>query len=94
MTTIAYGDITPKNPLECLFTIFAFISQAIFWGYILSEILRLLINVYSFNFDRRYHHYGLNYKLKKENVSEKTFRQVQQHTEEIDKDDQFRNRII
>lgn len=36
VTTIAYGDVTPKNPVECIFIIWAFITQSIFWGYLLS----------------------------------------------------------
>lgn len=36
ISTIGYGDITPKNPIECLFVILAFICQAVLWGYILS----------------------------------------------------------
>lgn len=69
VTTIAYGDITPKNPIECIYTIFALIFQAILWGYILSEILRLLVNVYTYNFERRFHHYALNFKLKESLIS-------------------------
>lgn len=63
-TTIAYGDITPKNPIECLYTIFALITVTLVFGYIMTEILRLLINVFSFNYDRRFQHYELLRKLK------------------------------
>ena len=50
VTTIAYGDITPKNPIECIYTIFALISQTILFGYVMAEIIRLLITVFSYNF--------------------------------------------
>ena len=69
VTTIAYGDVTPKNPIEVMFTILALIFQTVLWGYILSEILRLLVNVYTYNFERSYHHYELNFKLKESKIS-------------------------
>lgn len=43
MTTIAYGDITPLNPLETTYTIFALLLYTICFAYILSEILRILM---------------------------------------------------
>ncbi len=42
-TTIAYGDITPLNPLETLYIIFVLIINTLVFGYILSELLRILI---------------------------------------------------
>jgi flagellar biosynthesis protein FliR len=69
VTTIAYGDVTPKNPIEVMFTILALIFQTVLWGYILSEILRLLVNIYTYNFERSYYHYALNFKLKESKIS-------------------------
>lgn len=57
VTTIAYGDITPKNPIECIFMIFIFITISIILGYLMTEILRLLINVFSYNYERKYNHF-------------------------------------
>lgn len=42
-TTIAYGDITPLNPIEASYIVFALVINTIAFGYILSEILRILI---------------------------------------------------
>jgi len=42
-TTIAYGDITPLNPIETLYIVFALVINTLAFGYILSEILRVLI---------------------------------------------------
>ena len=42
-TTIAYGDITPLNPIETTYIVFALVINTIAFGYILSEILRILI---------------------------------------------------
>lgn len=42
-TTIAYGDITPLNPIEATYIVFALVTNTIAFGYILSEILRILI---------------------------------------------------
>ena len=36
MTTIAYGDITPLNPLTVIYTVFALLLYTIGFGYILS----------------------------------------------------------
>jgi hypothetical protein len=63
-STIAYGDITPKNPIECIYTIFALIIVTLIFGYLMTEILRLLITVFSYNFDRRFIHFELVSKLK------------------------------
>lgn len=43
MTTIAYGDITPLNPIETIYITFALIAYTIGFAYILSEILRILM---------------------------------------------------
>jgi hypothetical protein len=64
VTTIAYGDITPKNPIECIYTIVALTAVTIIFGYLMTEILRLLINVFSYNFERRFAHFELINKLK------------------------------
>jgi hypothetical protein len=80
VTTIAYGDITPKNPIECIYTIFILIIVTIFFGYILTEILRLLINVFSYSFQRRYHSFELNLRLKSELIMEKTQIQIKKNS--------------
>lgn len=49
VTTIAYGDITPLNPIEVIYTIFALLVVTIIFGYIMTEILRLLINIFTYN---------------------------------------------
>jgi hypothetical protein len=36
VTTIAYGDITPKNPIECLFTILALLIVTLIFGYLMT----------------------------------------------------------
>lgn len=68
VTTIAYGDITPKNPIECIYTIFALIIVVIIFGYLLTEILRVLINVFSYNYDRKHAHFEFVNTLKNEKV--------------------------
>lgn len=50
MTTIAYGDITPLNPLETIYIIFALFFYTIGFGYILSEILRILMEAQASKF--------------------------------------------
>lgn len=57
VTTIAYGDIIPRNPIECIYTIFTFIMFTIVFGYVFTEIIRLLVDVYGYNFERRYNHF-------------------------------------
>lgn len=59
ITTIAYGDITPKSPIECIYIIFVLIMVTLIVGYIMTEILRLLINVFTYNFERTYQHFEL-----------------------------------
>ncbi len=51
-TTIAYGDITPLNPIETLYIVFALVINTIAFGYILSEILRILIEAFYAEFDK------------------------------------------
>jgi voltage-gated potassium channel Kch len=43
MTTIAYGDIVPLNPLSTLYITIALVAYTISFAYILSEILRILM---------------------------------------------------
>jgi hypothetical protein len=52
------------------------------------------MNVYNYNFTRRYQHYSLNFKLKTILIPESTFKKVQIHTEEIDREERFRNREV
>ena len=59
VTTIAYGDITPKNAIECLFMIFVLIINTLIFGYLMTEILRLLVNVFSYDFERKFRHFEL-----------------------------------
>lgn len=40
-----------------MYIILVLISVTLFLGYIMTEILRLLINVFSYNFDRKYTHF-------------------------------------
>lgn len=40
-TTIAYGDNTPKNPLEAIFVAIFLISSAVMLSYIIEEIIIL-----------------------------------------------------
>ena len=51
MTTIAYGDITPLNPLEVIYTCVALLFYTIGFGYILSEILRILMEAQAAKFE-------------------------------------------
>jgi hypothetical protein len=39
ITTIAYGDITAKNPLDALFLIFTMILTILLFTYFFKEIL-------------------------------------------------------
>lgn len=43
MTTIAYGDITPLNPLETFYVIFMLIISCIMFAYILNNIIEILL---------------------------------------------------
>jgi hypothetical protein len=43
MTTIANGDIVPLNPLSTLYTNFALVAYTIGFAYILSSILKILM---------------------------------------------------
>jgi hypothetical protein len=38
MSTIGYGDITPKNPIEVLFAIFTMLISSIMFAYSLNTI--------------------------------------------------------
>lgn len=57
ITAIAYGDITPKNPIEVAYTIVAMIVQTVLAGYIFSEFIRLLMHIYSYYFERRFRYF-------------------------------------
>lgn len=72
VTTIAYGDITPKNPIECVFMIFVLITNTLILGYLMTEILRLLVNVFSYNFERKFRHFELFQKMEYEKVQRET----------------------
>jgi hypothetical protein len=85
VTTIAYGDITPKNPIECCYIIFVLITITLILGYLMTEILRLLINVFSYSFDRKFRHFELLQKLRDEKIMQETQAQIRAHTDEIDR---------
>lgn len=44
--TIAYGDITPINPMETVYITFALILNTLVFGYILAEALRILLEAF------------------------------------------------
>ena len=50
-TTIAYGDITPLNPIETLYIVFALVINCLAFGYILSEVMRILIEAFYAEFN-------------------------------------------
>lgn len=80
VTTIAYGDITPKNPIECVYTIFALIVVTLIFGYLMTEILRVLMHVFGYQFDRRYVHYEFVSKLRNDNIQQAVQIQIRAHT--------------
>ena len=45
LTTVGYGDITPTNNAERVFSLFALLTGALVFGYMLSSIGDLLRNV-------------------------------------------------
>lgn len=70
------------------------ITITLILGYLMTEILRLLINVFSYNFDRKFRHFELLQKLQNEKVMQETQAQIRAHTDEIDREEQFRNRKV
>jgi hypothetical protein len=80
VTTIAYGDITPLNPIECIYMIMVLIMITLILGYLMTEILRLLVNVFSYNFERKLRHFELLQKMEYEKVQRETQAQIRAHT--------------
>lgn len=72
VTTIAYGDITPKNPIECIYMIFVLIINALIFGYLMTEILRVLVNVFSYDLERKLRHFELYQKMQYEKITRVT----------------------
>ncbi len=56
MSTIAYGDITPLNPMEVTYTCVALVAYTLFFAYFLSETLRLLAEIQA---ERAQHDLGI-----------------------------------
>ena len=53
VTAIAYGDITPLNPIEVYYTIGVLLVITVLLGYLLTEILRILVHVFTYREQRR-----------------------------------------
>ena len=53
VSTIAYGDIIPKNPIEAIYCIFTYIANALIFGYLMNEIIRFLVSLLQYNFERK-----------------------------------------
>ncbi len=70
------------------------ITITLILGYLMTEILRLLISVFSYNFDRKFRHFELLQKLRNEKVMQETQAQIRAHADEIDREEQFRNRKV
>ncbi len=64
-TTIAYGDITPKNPLTVLYNTVAFIFTTLIFGYYLSEMLRILVRGYMLQGRKNNDQFHLDLMMKK-----------------------------
>lgn len=45
LTTVGYGDITPANDLERLYTLFSLIVGALVFGYMLSSVGSMMANL-------------------------------------------------
>ena len=43
MTTISYGDIAGYNPIEVVYMLFCFISAFVIYGYVLNNIVRVIL---------------------------------------------------
>ena len=66
MTTIGYGDITPRNPMEAVFTLFIMLICSALFGYTLNCINQILDDLKrgKANYSRMRHIVG-NYMVKK-----------------------------
>ena len=45
MITVGYGDITPKNEIECLFVFITMFFTGMFYAYSLNSIGVILTNI-------------------------------------------------
>lgn len=84
-TTIAYGDITPLNPIEALYIVFALVINTIAFGYILSEILRILIEGFYAEFDKNNIKYSMENLLVTRKINPKLRQSIRAHMEQIAK---------
>jgi hypothetical protein len=45
LTTVAYGNIHPVNPVEVIFTIFIMFAGTVTFGFIISEVLSIFKSI-------------------------------------------------
>ena len=45
MISVGYGDVTPKNSLECLFSVIVMFITGMFWAYSLNTIGGIISNL-------------------------------------------------
>lgn len=46
MTTVAYGDVVPLNPLETIYTCFIMFIAAVVIGYTINQIIEIIEGMY------------------------------------------------
>lgn len=93
-TTIAYGDITPLNPLETLYIVFALVINCIAFGYILSEVMRILIEAFYAEFNMDNLKFTMENLLVANKVKPKLKQLIRAHMEQIATEEMYRDRDI
>jgi hypothetical protein len=51
MITVGYGDVTPKNPIECTFSIITMFFTGMVYAYSLNSIGNIIENINRINRD-------------------------------------------
>lgn len=93
-TTIAYGDITPLNPLETFYIVFALVINCLVFGYILSEIMRILIEAFYAEFNMDNLKFTMENLLVANKVKPKLKQLIRAHMEQIATEEMYRDRDI
>ena len=94
MTTIAYGDITPLNPIETVYITVALLFYTIGFGYILSEVLRILMEAQAAKFQHSNNLLIVSNLMKNSLIKKNTQEKVKSYFERVWKEEIYRNRDI
>lgn len=94
MTTIAYGDITPLNPMETAYVIFMLVVSCITFAYILNNIIEILLESKASDSNFQLEFVTMNQFMSEKLITERLRVRIRSYFELIWNEERYRDRDV